>query len=178
MKHIIATFCKGGSGKSSLIRYTASTLQRLNYKVLVENIDEQHHQNCNPVENPDFTLYDTPGWLTSELIELLDAASDLVKENKEDLKILVPISCSLDEWQEFGLMLNILGSRHLLDNIVVIFNQTDYRNTDLKAYKALLKEININYAKTIIPSITAIKRKQETSKIKNVFSQLLHEVIL
>ena len=172
MKHVIYYFSKGGTGKSSLTQYSASELQRLGFKVQVENIDQQSHVPEQQVDDADFCLYDTPGNYSGQAEELLDAAKGV------DVQIIVPISLSSKDWREFHFLLNQLGSRDLLDNSCFVFNKVDIRNPDLQDRKETLKSLKLNYAKKIIPHMVAIEREQETSRTRNVISAMLHEVIL
>lgn len=86
--HIIFFNTKGGVSKSTLCEFSSMELQRLGYKIHVDNIDQQEHVTLIENEDADFFLYDTAGAFTSANVELLKSACDVNSLNGAFIAVL------------------------------------------------------------------------------------------
>lgn len=170
--HIVFFNTKGGVSKSTLCELSRLELQRLGYKVNVENTDQQEHVTLIENEDADFFLYDTAGAFTVENVDLLKAACEA------NALIIIPMKTGKNDLSELDFLLERLKEYNLLDKSKVVFTQTRHNSKSLSDRRITIKEKGLSHLNWTMPILDDFGEQRITPRVKNEISAFLHEVIL
>lgn len=170
--HLIFFNTKGGVSKSTLCEYTSSELQRLGYKVNVENTDQQLHVNLIDDTDADYFLYDTAGAFTADNVELLQAASNA------DALIIVPMNTGKNDLKELEFLLSKLDEYGVKDKTRFVFSKTRPNSKALAMRRATLSEHGMSAVSWIMPMLDDFGEQRDTKRTRSEIKTFLDEVIL
>ncbi|ENH2028431.1 ParA family protein [Vibrio parahaemolyticus] len=170
--HIIFFNTKGGVSKSTLCEFSSMELQRLGYKVHVDNIDQQEHVTLIENEEPDFFLYDTAGAFTSANVDLLKSAS------AANSLIIIPMNTGVNDLKELDFILARLNEFGVKDKARIVFTKTRQNSKALQDRKATVKGRGLKPLNWVMPMLEDFSEQRDTARTRNEISAFLHEVIL
>lgn len=170
--HIVFFNTKGGVSKSTLCEFSALELQRLGYKVHVDNTDQQEHVTLIEDESADYFLYDTAGAFTADNVELLKATSNV------NALIVIPMNTGVNDLKELDFILARLDEFAVRDKAKVVFTKTRQNSKALQARKETLKEKDLAFLHWVMPMLEDFSEQRQTTRTRNEISAFLHEVIL
>lgn len=170
--HIIFFNTKGGVSKSTLCEYTSLELQRLGYKVNVDNTDQQQHVNLITDEDADYFLYDTAGAFTADNVELLKAASDA------KALIIVPMNTGKNDLKELEFLLAKLEEFGVKDKTRFVFSKTRQNSKALAMRRETLSEHGMKSVNWIMPMLEDFSEQRDSKRTRNEIKLFLDEVIL
>ncbi|EIZ4252501.1 TPA: ParA family protein [Vibrio parahaemolyticus] len=170
--HIIFFNTKGGVSKSTLCEFSSLELQRLGYRVHVDNTDQQEHVTLIENEQADFFLYDTAGAFTAANVDLLKAAADVKS------LIVIPMNTGVNDLKELDFILARLDEFGVKDKSRIVFTKTRQNSKALQARKATVLERGLTPINWVMPMLEDFSEQRDTSRTRNEISAFLHEVIL
>ena len=170
--HIIFFNTKGGVSKSTLCEFSSLELQRLGYRVHVDNTDQQEHVTLIENEQADFFLYDTAGAFTAANVDLLKAAADVKS------LIVIPMNTGVNDLKELDFILARLDEFGVKDKSRIVFTKTRQNSKALQARKATVIERGLTLINWVMPMLEDFSEQRDTSRTRNEISAFLHEVIL
>lgn len=170
--HIIFFNTKGGVSKSTLCEFSSLELQRLGYRVHVDNTDQQEHVTLIENEQADFFLYDTAGAFTAANVDLLKAAADVKS------LIVIPMNTGVNDLKELDFILARLDEFGVKGKSRIVFTKTRQNSKALQARKATVLERGLTPINWVMPMLEDFSEQRDTSRTRNEISAFLHEVIL
>ena len=170
--HIIFFNTKGGVSKSTLCEYTSSELQRLGFKVNVDNTDQQLHVTLITDEDADYFLYDTAGAFTADNVELLKAASS------EDALVIIPMNTGKNDLKELEFLLSKLEEYGVKDKTRFVFSKTRTNSKALAMRRDTLSEHGMISADWVMPMLDDFSEQRDSKRTRYEIKTFLDEVIL